>query len=677
MTRSRNPRRNQPQIEGLETRALLALLGTDYSLASPFSRPQQIVSGPGGNLWFDESEAIYQNGAVPFYYAIGAINPKTHAIVEFPTNTQDPSPYFSDNGGIAVGSDGNLWFTEPNANKVGVFNPTTGKFAEFTLPTANAQPEGIASGSDGNLYFTESGASQIGEINPTTHAITEFPLAQLNLDPYGITAGPDGNLWFTGAQIVGEINPTTHAISEFSSLGTSSSAITVGPDGNLWFSSFTVSEPGLQIFFRLAEINPTTHVTTSFPSKSGANAITTGPDGNLYYVNSLVFNSGSGSVTEFGVATKAVTTYETPPAAPPFIPVTTGITLGPDGNLWYTDSGSGRVGVASIIPATEAAISGSVRLSSGSAVAGQTVEAYLETNGQLTPGAIFSAVTDSSGNYTISGLTPGTYIVQVGTYPGELVTTPSGGSLSVTLTGGEVATGQSFTIFSASSVLPLTLNGVPFGTHNPDISTAEVTGLYNMILGRAPDPAGLAGWVSALKSGTLKLPQVAADFLDSTEYLSHVVGSYYQNFLDRAASSAEIAAWVSAMQGGKSEEQVATAFFESAEFNRSHGDNSTFVQGLYNDILGRHATDAEVSAWSGALSSGTSQSQVISDVLGSTEADMRAVVGFYEIILAGEYDPSGINFWVAGLQSGATLSTVASDFFSSTTFVALANASVG
>ncbi len=68
---------------------------------------------------------------------------------------------------------------------------------EFPLPTSNAGGRVITAGPDGNLWFTELDANNIGEINPTTHVITEFTLPTANSYPYCITAGPDGNLWFT------------------------------------------------------------------------------------------------------------------------------------------------------------------------------------------------------------------------------------------------------------------------------------------------------------------------------------------------------------------------------------------------------------------------------------------------------------------------------------------------
>ena len=95
-----------------------------------------------------------------------------------------------------------------------MINPTTHAITEFAIPTANSDPSGITAGPDGNLWFTEADAGKIGEINPTTHAITEFPIPYANANPVGITAGPDGNLWFTddGTNSIGVDTLNTHAL---------------------------------------------------------------------------------------------------------------------------------------------------------------------------------------------------------------------------------------------------------------------------------------------------------------------------------------------------------------------------------------------------------------------------------------------------------------------------------
>src|SRR5687768_6814166 len=66
---------------------------------------------------------------------------------------QIPTPNSNSNG-ITIGPDGNIWFTEFEANKIGRMTPD-GLFTEFNVPTANSHPVYITTGPDGNLWFTE------------------------------------------------------------------------------------------------------------------------------------------------------------------------------------------------------------------------------------------------------------------------------------------------------------------------------------------------------------------------------------------------------------------------------------------------------------------------------------------------------------------------------------------
>src|SRR5579863_2120682 len=67
-------------------------------------------------------------------------------------------------------------------------------FVEYPTPTGASVPTWITSGPDGNLWFTEGSANKIGKITPSG-AITEY--GPTGAVPVGIVAGPDGNLWFT------------------------------------------------------------------------------------------------------------------------------------------------------------------------------------------------------------------------------------------------------------------------------------------------------------------------------------------------------------------------------------------------------------------------------------------------------------------------------------------------
>jgi streptogramin lyase len=53
----------------------------------------------------------------------------------------------------------------------------------------------VAVGPDGNVWFTDQAAHQIGEITPSGQ-VTFVPLGP-QASPTLITTGPDGNIWFT------------------------------------------------------------------------------------------------------------------------------------------------------------------------------------------------------------------------------------------------------------------------------------------------------------------------------------------------------------------------------------------------------------------------------------------------------------------------------------------------
>ncbi len=208
---------------------------TDYALDIQTKAPMAVTVARDGTIWMTNQHVVggRANSLVPF---------APHGTTQFIWMLPAPDPGLF---GITVGPDGNLWFTESIANRIGRLAPTNDlnqrltAFKEYDPPTPKSAPLFITTGPDGNLWFTEFGANRIGRINPTTGAITEFPLPTPDAQPISITTGPDGNLWFTErhANSIGRITPSG-AVKEypvptpFAGLY----GITAGPDGNLWFT---------------------------------------------------------------------------------------------------------------------------------------------------------------------------------------------------------------------------------------------------------------------------------------------------------------------------------------------------------------------------------------------------------------------------------------------------------
>ena len=231
-------------------------------------------------------------------------------------------------------------------------------------------------------------------------------------------------------------------------------------------------------------------------------------------------------------------------------------------------------------------------------------------------------------------------------------------------------------VLPTSPLLPLTIGPAPFGSHNPDLATAEVNGLYNILLGRAPDPGGLANAVAYLKGGG-SLQTLSTILMHTNEYYGDVVASYYRTFVGRDGSPAEVAAWVGVLRGGTTLEGLAYLMLTSAGFNGLHPDDGSFLQALYQDILGRSASAGEIAAWESAIVKGLSRASVVSDFIHSPASAKRAVDGFALAFWGRPIDAATEQFTVAYLVNGGTLVEVASAFAASAPFVQRAQAMVG
>jgi streptogramin lyase len=366
-------------VTGVLARPVEAATGdiTEFAVpAGASSGPQNMAVGADGNIWFTEQSAD----------KIGQILPGSpNTITEFPVPTAASQP-----NGIAPGPDGNIWFTEFNAGKIGKITPG-GTITEYSLPAgATSGPRNITAGPDGAMWFTEYNANNIGRIT-TSGTITEFPVATKS-NPRGIIAGPDGNVWFTEytADQIGFINPTSDAISLFpvptASAGPRS--IDAGPDGNLWFTENNAAKVA-----RILTASPNT--ITEFPTPTSGSIparMTAGPDGNMWFSE-----NGSNKIGQILPGSpNTITEYPIPTANS--APV--GIIAGPDHNIWFAENGAGKIGRLSVVLPTTSVLDSNVNpsLSAQSVTLTATVSPASAT-GTVT----FFEGTSSIGTGTLSG----------------------------------------------------------------------------------------------------------------------------------------------------------------------------------------------------------------------------------------------------------------------------------
>jgi hypothetical protein len=101
-----------------------------------------------------------------------------------------------------------------------------------------------------------------------------------------------------------------------------------------------------------------------------------------------------------------------------------------------------------------------------------------------------------------------------------------------------------------------------------------VTGLYETILHREPDPAGLAYWngrLAVTTNGRIAHEDVAARFVYSNEAHLRDVDAIFAETLHRAPSDGERAQYASALDQGSTEADVTGAVLNSPEYLQTYG----------------------------------------------------------------------------------------------------------
>ncbi len=192
----------------------------------------EIVSGPGGDLWFD-----YTVFGPKLQVLIGQVT-TAGASTLFPVSSFSPKASILNS--LAAGADGDLWFTDGSGKNFafGRMSPS-GVVTEFPIDKLVAGH--VASGPNGALIVTGQNAKGQNEVFSvsTSGAVTrdKIPTAISN-DFSNDLGSADGSLWFTsltGAGKVGQIT-ATGAAKSYSLFARGRrhdvSSMAVGQDGN-------------------------------------------------------------------------------------------------------------------------------------------------------------------------------------------------------------------------------------------------------------------------------------------------------------------------------------------------------------------------------------------------------------------------------------------------------------
>ncbi|MBI4888526.1 MAG: lyase [Acidobacteria bacterium] len=241
-------------------------------------------------------------------------------------NTATPNAYPHD---PAFGVDGtSLWYTGMAAQALGRVDMNTGQAREFKLPGYHG-PHGLVSDRDGNIWYTGNAAGLIGKLDPKTGQVTEYKMPDpAARDPHTPIFDRSGILWFTvqGGNFVGRLDPKTGAVTLKQPTPRSA------PYGIVILSTGT---PVFDLFGRnkIGTIDPKTLEITEYTLPEGARPRRIAVDAAdiVWYTD-----FARGYLGRLDLKTKQVQEFPSPagPGSQPY-----GISVTPDGAVWYSESG--------------------------------------------------------------------------------------------------------------------------------------------------------------------------------------------------------------------------------------------------------------------------------------------------------------------------------------------------
>jgi hypothetical protein len=163
-----------------------------------------------------------------------------------------------------------------------------------------------------------------------------------------------------------------------------------------------------------------------------------------------------------------------------------------------------------------------------------------------------------------------------------------------------------------------------------DGRVGPVTRLYSAYFLRSPDDDGLEFWVNRSRNGT-RLYAISSTFAASSEFQrrygsltnAEFASLVYQNVLGRAPDPSGLAYWTRQLDKGQTRGRMMVGFSESSEYIRKQAAAVTVVE-LWWGMVKRAPTPAEVTGFSARLKDGTPATTIILELLASTE--YRSVV---------------------------------------------------
>ena len=268
--------------------------GELVKLPSVGSREAPMLSGPAGEVWTAEGYVGGPYSPTRFPARAPTVDrlAPDGSVERFPIASEERGEETAVRG-LTLGADGTLWVAIGEMTPIGgppwetslggelVRIATDGTESNFPLPE-QIEPKALAVGSDGNVWFTAvrgyatgehgsvSGVGYIGRVTPQG-AFKMFRDPPHLSTPSAIAAAPDGALRFiaSGVQTIS----TEGRFGQGPARGrTAGSSIAVGPEGDTWLGGY----------LGVDRLTPSGQQTTYPGEAGGSEGVAAGPEGDIW-----------------------------------------------------------------------------------------------------------------------------------------------------------------------------------------------------------------------------------------------------------------------------------------------------------------------------------------------------------------------------------------------------------
>jgi len=145
------------------------------------SGPSALLLDDNGDMWFAESLAG----------KIGVVDSKTYEITEYAPDTPLDEPF-----ALLFDKSGSLWLSEHIGPSISKFDPVLETFEHVEVPNPESLPFGMAIDKYDNIWFGQHVTDELGVYDPYNDQLIEVSIPTLESFTQFVTSDDDGNIWF-------------------------------------------------------------------------------------------------------------------------------------------------------------------------------------------------------------------------------------------------------------------------------------------------------------------------------------------------------------------------------------------------------------------------------------------------------------------------------------------------